>query len=207
MTDTVDRPKRPFRKALTPVQAPPEMNRFAAAMRRLQDLAVSAAPEDDDVWATAASHVNELAALLEAHAVPPDRAPAGRATGIPGLGHPLMPPWTATEMGPGGVTMRGRFSRFHVGGNSAVHGGVIPLLFDWHFGMIVSAAARPISRTAYLHVDYRRVTPIDDPLVVRGGITSVDGRKAYVESTLSDLDGAVLCEARALMVALLPHHR
>ena len=52
--------------------------------------------------------------------------------------------------------MRGHFSRFHVGGNNAVHGGVIPLFYDWHFGMIVSAAGRPDSRTAYLHVDYRR---------------------------------------------------
>lgn len=40
-------------------------------------------------------------------------------------------------------------------------GGLIPLFFDWHFGMIISAADRPISRTAYLHVDYKKVTPID----------------------------------------------
>ena len=46
----------------------------------------------------------------------------------------------------------------------AVHGGVIPLFYDWHFGMVVSAADRPISRTAYLHVDYRDVTPVDTPL-------------------------------------------
>ena len=39
-----------------------------------------------------------------------------------------------------GVTMRGHFSRFHVGGNNAVHGGVIPLFspFDWHFGLTSS---------------------------------------------------------------------
>ena len=48
-----------------------------------------------------------------------------------------------------------------------MHGGVIPLFYDWHFGMIVSAAGRAISRTAYLHVDYRKVTPIDEPLVPR----------------------------------------
>jgi hypothetical protein len=63
-----------------------------------------------------------------------------------------MPPWTMTEFGPDGVVMTGQFSRFHVGGNNAVHGGVIPLFFDWHFGMIVSAAGRANSRTAYLHL-------------------------------------------------------
>jgi acyl-coenzyme A thioesterase PaaI-like protein len=86
-----------------------------------------------------------------------------------------------------------------------VHGGVIPLLFDWHFGMIVSAAGRPISRTAYLHVDYRKITPIDEPLVSRGSIDSPDGRMAFVTATMTDSDGAVLSEANGLMIKLLPH--
>ena len=54
-----------------------------------------------------------------------------------------MPPWTMTEFGPDGVVMKGHFSRFHVGGNNAVHGGVIPLFFDWHFGMIVLGRGAP----------------------------------------------------------------
>ena len=116
-----------------------------------------------------------------------------------------MPPWTLTEYGPDGVTMHGHFSRFHVGGNNAVHGGVIPLFFDWHFGMIVSAADRPISRTAYLHVDYRKVTPIDEPLVSRGRIDRIDGRKAFITATMTDADGTVLSEANGLMIKLLPH--
>ena len=57
-----------------------------------------------------------------------------------------------------------QFSRYHVGGNYAVHGGVLPLLFDSVFGMVIHAAGRPISRTGFLHVDYRKVTPIDTPL-------------------------------------------
>jgi acyl-coenzyme A thioesterase PaaI-like protein len=101
--------------------------------------------------------------------------------------------------------MRGHFSRFHVGGNMAVHGGVIPLLFDWHFGMIVSAADRTASRTAYLHVDYRAITPIERPLVARGRIESIDGRKAHVTATMTDEDGTVLSEANGLMIQLLPH--
>jgi acyl-coenzyme A thioesterase PaaI-like protein len=101
--------------------------------------------------------------------------------------------------------MAGHFSRFHVGGNMAVHGGVIPLFYDWHFGMVVSAADRPISRTAYLHVDYRAVTPIDTPLISRGRIERLDGRKAFITATMTDPDGAVLSEANGLMIKLLPH--
>ena len=101
--------------------------------------------------------------------------------------------------------MRGHFSRFHVGGNGAVHGGVIPLFYDWHFGMIVSAAGRPDSRSAYLHVDYRKITPTDEPLVSRAAIDSVEGRKMVVRATMTHSDGNVLSEANGLMIKLLPH--
>ena len=124
---------------IKPVDAPPELGRFMAAMRRLQDIAVSTNP-DGAVWADAAERVEELCERLEVHEAPEGVAPAGRGPHLPGLGHPLMPPWMITESGADGVVMHGQFSRFHVGGNMAVHGGVIPLFFDWHFGMIVSAA-------------------------------------------------------------------
>jgi hypothetical protein len=64
--------------------------------------------------------------------------------------------------------MTGLITRSHVGGNNAVHGGIIPLLYDWHFGMVVSTAGLSPSRTAYLHVDYRNITPIDKPLTTYG---------------------------------------
>ena len=97
-----------------------------------------------------------------------------------------MPPWTMSRYDPDGVEMRGHFSRFHVGGNGAVHGGVLPLLFDHVFGMVVHAAGRPISRTGFLHVDYRKITPIDTPLMVRGHVAATEGRKAFVRGELLD---------------------
>lgn len=202
MTDTA--PATRVFTEITPVQAPPELDRFATAMRRLQDLAVAADP-DGAVWTDAAQRVEELCALLEPHQAPQDVAPAGRATHLPGLGHPLLPPWRTTESGPDGVTMTGHFSRYHVGGNNAVHGGVIPLLYDWQFGMIVTAIGRPISRTAYLHVDYRRITPIDQPLISRGRVATLDGRKAFLTATMTTTDGTVLSEATGLMIQLLAH--
>ena len=137
--------------------------------------------------------------------MPEGRAPAGRDIELPGLGHPLLPPWTVTDFGPDGVTMEGLFTRSHVGGNNAVHGGMIPLLYDWHFGMIVSTAGLSPSRTAYLHVDYRNITPIDEPLTAYGRIAEIDGRKAFVTATMTAADGTLLSEANGLMVRLLPH--
>ena len=202
MTDT-ENEIREFAR-VEPVDAPPEMARFMAAMRRLQDIAVSTDP-DAALWTDTAELLEGVCARLEEHKAPAGVAPAGRARRLPGLGHPLMPPWQVAESGPDGVTMTGHFTRFHVGGNGAVHGGVIPLFYDWHFGMVVSAAGRPDSRTAYLHVDYRKITPTDQPLVSRAWIDSLDGRKAFIRAAMTDADGNVLSEANGLMLKLLPH--
>jgi acyl-coenzyme A thioesterase PaaI-like protein len=204
LTDTdTDNEIREFAR-VKPVEAPPEMARFMSAMRRLQDIAVSTNP-DATLWNDTAELLEGVCARLEEHKAPAGVAPAGRARHLPGLGHPLIPPWHVAESGPDSVTMRGHFTRFHVGGNGAVHGGVIPLFYDWHFGMVVSAAGRPDSRTAYLHVDYRKITPTDEPLVSRAWIESVDGRKMFVKATMPDAHGNVLSEASGLMIKLLPH--
>jgi acyl-coenzyme A thioesterase PaaI-like protein len=130
---------------------------------------------DPALWAAAAAHVDNACALLDGHQVP------------------------ETE------TVAGHFTRSHVGGNNAVHGGMIPLFYDWLFGMVVSTAGIHPTRTAYLHVDYRKITPIDEPLIARGHISDTDGRKVFISSTMSAADGSLLSEANGLMVRLLPH--
>ena len=76
-----------------------------------------------------------------------------------------------------------------MGGNNAVHGGMIPLFYDWLFGMVVTAAGIRPTRTAFLHVDYRKITPIDEPLTARGRITEIDGRKVFISATMTAADG------------------
>jgi acyl-coenzyme A thioesterase PaaI-like protein len=186
-----------------PASPGPGFGRFVAAMRRLQDLAIAADP-GDGVWDDAADRAEALAELLGPFQADEGKAPAGRTPGLPGMGSLLLPPWTLTRYGPDGVAMTGYFSRFHVGGNMAVHGGVLPLLFDHMFGMISHAAARPISRTAFLHVDYRKITPIDTPLAIRGRVTRTEGRKAFVSAELVDADETLLAEGNGLMLRLLP---
>jgi len=204
MTDTAPETRGGFPQ-ITPVEeAPAKLGRFVAAMRRLQDLTVSTNP-DSSMWASAARHVENACALLDGHQVPETQAPAGRVLELPGLGHPLLPPWTVTQSGPDGVTMQGHFTRSHVGGNHAVHGGMIPLFYDWLFGMIVSSAGCPPTRTGFLHVDYRSITPIDEPLTARGRMIDVDGRKIFIGASMTSADGTLLTEANGLMVRLLPH--
>ncbi len=120
------------------------------------------------MWDDAADRAEALVELMDPFRAAEGTAPAGRTPGLPGMGSLLLPPWTLTKYGPTACEMTGHFTRFHVGGNMAVHGGVLPLLFDHMFGMVSHAAGRPISRTAFLHVDYRKITPIDAPLAAAG---------------------------------------
>jgi acyl-coenzyme A thioesterase PaaI-like protein len=204
MTDTARQTRGGFPDVRPVDDAPEELGRFVAAMRRLQDLTVSTNP-DRSLWAAAAQHLESACALLDGHQVPETEVVAGRVLSLPGLAHPLMPPWTVTDAGTDGVTMAGHFTSSHVGGNRAVHGGMIPLLYDWLFGMVVTSAGIRPTRTGYLHVDYRKITPIDEPLTAAGRIAEVDGRKVFITATMTAADGALLSEANGLMVKLLPH--
>lgn len=185
-----------------PAQPGPGFGRFLSAMRRVQDLAVSADP-DAGTWDQAAELAEQLVELLAPYEAAEGVGPANRVPALPGAGSLLMPPYRVTTFADGEVVLEVTFSRFSVGGNHAVHGGVLPLLFDSVFGMVIHAAGRPISRTAFLHVDYRRVTPIDTVLTARGWLREAEGRKAFVNAELRDPDGNLLAEANGLMIRLL----
>lgn len=204
MTDTARQTRGGFPDVRPVDEAPKELGRLVAAIRRLQDLTVSTNP-DSSLWAAAAQHLESACELLDGHQVPETEVVAGRVLSLPGLAHPLMPPWTVTDAGTAGVSMAGHFTSSHVGGNRAVHGGMIPLLYDWLFGMVVTSAGIRPTRTGYLHVDYRKITPIDEPLTAAGRIAEVDGRKVFITATMTAADGALLSEANGLMVKLLPH--
>ena len=92
-----------------------------------------------------------------------------------------------------------------------VYGGLIASLIDCHStGTAAAAAYREAGRsmdtdppfrflTASLHVDYLKPTPIDRPIVIRGQVKEIKGRKVVVTSTLS-VDGEVC--ARGEVVAI-----
>jgi acyl-coenzyme A thioesterase PaaI-like protein len=186
-----------------PADPGPGFGRFLTAMRRAQDLAVSADP-DRETWDRAADLADQLVALLAPFEAAEGVGPANRVPSLPGAGSLLMPPYRVHKFDAEAVELTVRFSRYHVGGNYAVHGGVLPLMFDSVFGMVIHATGRPISRTGFLHVDYRRVTPIDQELTIRGWVREAQGRKSFVNAELRDAEGNLLAEANGLMIRLLP---
>lgn len=183
--------------------AGPDFGRFVEAMRRLQDLAVST-NVPDDVLAEIVVKAEELGDRLAPFEVPEGRSPAGSNIHLPGRGSLLMLPWMVEKFDNGVVRSTGMFRRYHLGGNGAAHGGTLPLLFDDIFGMVVHAGGRPMSRTGYLHINYRAITPLNTELVIEGKVDRFEGRKTFVSARLTDLDGKLLADGEALMIALLP---
>jgi acyl-coenzyme A thioesterase PaaI-like protein len=98
------------------------------------------------------------------------------------------------------VSARLTLSAFYLGANGAAHGGCLPLVFDQALAQ-VAQYGRSVSRTAYLNVSYRAVTPILKPLKVEGRLERIDGRKRFVHGTISDGD-VVTAEAQALYIAI-----
>ncbi|WP_016933852.1 PaaI family thioesterase [Rhodococcus sp. R1101] len=186
-----------------PVKAGPNYGRFVEALRRLQDLAVSThAP--DEVIDRAIEQAEALGDLLAPHRVPEGRSPAGFNPDLPGRGSLLMLPWQIEKFDEESVRSRGVFRLYHRGGNGAAHGGTLPLLFDDLFGMVVRASGHPIARTGYLHINYRKITPLETELVVEGRVERVEGRKIFCAAELRETDGTLLADCEALMIQLLP---
>lgn len=177
---------------------------FAAmvdALRALQDAVTGSRPPDRVVEETT-RQLRELARQLAAYPVGERDQIAGHLAETPGRGQALIPAVHLDEVEPGAIRGHVTFGRFYLGGNGAVHGGAIPLAFDDVMGRLANSG-RPPGRTAYLHVNYRNVTPIETRLTIEAHLVSVDGRKRLLRGVLRH-GGTVCADAESLFVALRP---
>jgi acyl-coenzyme A thioesterase PaaI-like protein len=144
----------------------------------------------------------DLAIRLGAHTVDEDGQIAGRLN-VPGRAQALVPVIQLDEQDEKHAVGRVTFGRFYLGRNGAAHGGAIPLVFDEVMGRLSNTGGRPPSRTAYLHVNYRSITPIDRELQVTARFEREEGRKRFLSAELHD--GGTLCaDAEGLFVGLRP---
>jgi acyl-coenzyme A thioesterase PaaI-like protein len=172
---------------------------FIVALRTLLD-DVTAARAPVDVWADAAQRVTQLDELLAAYRVPESEQIVGNRHDLPGRGQVLAPAVHVDEVDASHVAARVTFGR-HFVGNGAVHGGALPLVFDEILGRLANTAGRSRSRTAYLRVNYRSLTPIDVELTLTGRFVREEGRKRFLVAELRE--GDRLCaDAEGLFVAL-----
>ncbi len=181
----------------------PDYGRFIDAVRTLQDH-TRAADAPDDVITKAADLVEAVSELLAPYDADEWTTPSGRRMDLPNRGNIMQVPADLKKTAEDEVGGTARFRRFHLGRNGAVHGGALALLFDSVLGFAAFRLSRSLKqRTAYLHVNYRRIAPIEKELQVDARIDRAEGRKIFVTGRL--LDGeTVLADAEALFVKLNP---
>ena len=145
------------------------------ALRTLQDAVTGSRPPAPMVDETT-RQLTELTRQLAKHPVEEREQIAGHLAETPGRGQALIPPVHLDEVVPGAIRGHVTFGRFYLGGNGAVHGGALPLVFDDLMGRWRTPACRPPA-TAYLKVNYRNVTPIEARLTIEARLESEQGRK------------------------------
>jgi acyl-coenzyme A thioesterase PaaI-like protein len=184
-------------------QGGPDYGRFIDGVRALQDHA-RAVDAPDAVITEAADLLDKLSALLTPFDTDEWQSPSGRRMDLPVRGNILTVPMNAHKTDDGRIEGWARFARFHLGRNGAVHGGCLGMLFDTVLGLTSSVlTGGPRQRTAYLHINYRQIVPIEKKLQIEAGVDRMDGRKIFVSGRLRDGD-TVLTDAEALFVLLKP---
>jgi acyl-coenzyme A thioesterase PaaI-like protein len=174
-----------------------------AELREFLDAVAGARPDTHTV-ATLAADLEGWKTRLAEFQVDEREQVFARRIDLAGRGQTMSPALEVLESDSQQVDARVIFGRYFLGGGGAVHGGAVPLMFDELLGRLANSAARTRSRTAYLHVDYRSITPVGVPLRTRGWFVSEEGRKRVLRGEL--WHGDTLCaEAEGLFVALRPH--
>ena len=171
------------------------------AVRRLQDLMASTSPPTD-AMAEATNHLRSATEVLQRWPLPSTHIGIGRRSDLPGRGSPLLPPFVYTERSDDSVAGHVVFTPYYIGGNRAAHGGSVTLFFDELLGRLSNSSGRPKARTAYLHINYRDVTPIDVDLRFDASLDRTEGRKRFVSGRLFE-DNTLVADAQGLFVILL----
>jgi acyl-coenzyme A thioesterase PaaI-like protein len=191
----------------------------AAALRRaVHDLALASTGGHHEPAALAAATrlVAEAAAVLDGERLAPwwdGPAVAQDRLGLrayrhrslfQGPLHPFSPAlsWIEAEPVAEGPTLAFTvtLSALYEGPPRAVHGGYLAALFDELLGGVQGRARDGGGYTGRLTIRYRALTPVDEPLVFTGWITSDKGRRITTAATCRTADDCVTAEAEGLFV-------
>lgn len=195
-----------------------EVRRLARAMRDVIESLVSTTASTEELSA-AADEAERLVAALGA--LPRGQTYQGFAEtavagGLPddaerwasfdhspfiGLANPMSPPMRMRQEGDR-VVCDVTFGAAYEGPPGCLHGGYVAGAFDELLGAAQSLSGTQ-GMTAHLGVDFRRPTPLHEPLRMEGWLHLREGRKIRARGTL--VAGGELCaEAEALFIAFDP---
>lgn len=188
----------PYRSSL-------ERHRLATSLRHLLD-AVVRTGADEATLAQAADTVDRLTDTLSTQTfartteISWDSYRAEMSL-VGGVAHPAAAQLRMSHIADeaaGTVTLGPAFE----GGPGLVHGGVVSLLLDHAMAFATATLGRPVV-TATMTLDFRRPTPLGEPLDVRSRIERVDGRKVHVTGSISAHDETTV-ECTGLFIQLQP---
>ncbi|GAA0193801.1 PaaI family thioesterase [Cytobacillus oceanisediminis] len=181
--------------------------RLVAACAQLEDILVWCGGDADELETHAGRLERAVAAMSSSLPVadtgtgdPVAAAAADPRTGV--RDRSLQPPFRVRREDASVLSGEVRF-RPHFAGVGSVHGGSLALFLDDMVGRLANAPEGIFARTAYLHVDYRRLTPVDEWLDYELRLDRVEGRKRFVRGEVA-ADGLVLAEVEALCVHRAP---
>lgn len=202
-----------------------QFRRLATAARRMIE-ALTATDADAEQLSGAADQLTAVAELLEGH---PNRrdyegfaelANAGEMVSkdpqrlaqiasalyatfdqspFIGLSNPLSPP-VILKFDRGRVVGEVTFGSAYEGPPGCVHGGYVAAVFDEMLGS-AQALAGAQGMTAYLHVDYRKPTPLHQHLALEAWPDRREGRKTWCRGTIH-ANGVLTAECEALFIAM-----
>src|ERR1700704_754683 len=180
----------------------PEYGDMILALRDFLDDVAAAAP--DTATTVALAHdLRDWSDRLAPAAVPERKRIFARRLDLPRRGQTMSPHFIPVTGNHESVQGKVTFGQYFLGGGGAVHGGAIPLLFDEVLGRLASSGDRAPARTAYLHTDFRSITPVGEKLAVRAWFVSEQERKRLLRATITH--GGTLCaEAEGLFIELRP---
>jgi acyl-coenzyme A thioesterase PaaI-like protein len=171
------------------------------ALRTMLDTLAAARPDE----ATIVALGDDIAAWsrrLAPFAVDEWRQIFARRVDLAGRGQTMIPLITYGPEDAQTLQASVAFGRYFLGGNGAAHGGAVALMFDEVLGRLANVE-RSVARTAYLHTDFRSITPIETKLDISARFVSEEGRKRLVRAELRN--GEIVCaEAEGLFLALKP---
>lgn len=157
-----------------------------------------------DLATSITEQLTDLAKVLGDYQVPEADRWDGWRPDLPGRGLALLPEYFIDDEDETSIRGHVTFTRFYLGGNGAAHGGSQPLLFDDVFGRVANHHQDGVARTAYLKVNYRRITPIDVELTIEASLDKIEGRKRWVTGRLYNPAGELVSDAEGLFLQLLP---
>lgn len=173
------------------------------ALRTVQDLVRGNLLGDRDADEVVRT-LTQVAERLRHHGWDDGLGTPGTGPGPKNVSQVLSPPYDLLAVsGRGGreQSVHGTvtFPRLYLGSEGAVHGGALALWADDVLGRLGHAVCGDLTRTAYLHLDYLGLVPVDVELTFSAWVEQSEGRKRHLVAELTR-NGEVLARASGLWV-------